>query len=218
MPPPHPSTAVDLRLLEQLRDEIGGRVTAFSAQDTLLACAAGTHRVGVLLSGSALDVRVRADGSRALIDLIEPGDLLGENWRSPHGLQPEEHRERLAIGARAGRILVFDLARVLADEGESPELRRLHANLLQHTLVKQERLRAKIEILSLPSLRDRLLAYLRSASHRAGSAEFSIPFSRAELAEYLHADRSALSRELSRLRDRGLLRFHKSEFLLLQPE
>jgi len=52
-------------------------------------------------------------------------------------------------------------------------------------------------------------------ARQAGSNAFEIPFNRQELAEYLSVDRSALSNELSKMRDDGILTFHRSRFELL---
>ena len=49
---------------------------------------------------------------------------------------------------------------------------------------------------------------------RCGSAEFTIPFNRQQLADYLNLDRSALSKELCKMRDEGLLTFEKNRFAL----
>ena len=51
-----------------------------------------------------------------------------------------------------------------------------------------------------------------------GGYEFDIPFSRQQLADYLGVERSGLSLELGKMRDEGLLNFHKSHFLLQAPE
>ncbi|WP_408608632.1 helix-turn-helix domain-containing protein [Aminicella lysinilytica] len=42
-----------------------------------------------------------------------------------------------------------------------------------------------------------------------------MPFNRQELADYLSVERSAMSAELSKLRDDGVLKFHKNQFELL---
>ena len=58
----------------------------------------------------------------------------------------------------------------------------------------------------------------RKGADRYGSYEFDIPFSRQQLADYLGVERSGLSMELGKMRDEGLLDFHKSHFLLKAPE
>ena len=51
--------------------------------------------------------------------------------------------------------------------------------------------------------------------HQAGSRTFSIPLNRQDLADFLFVDRSAMSNELCKMRDEGLLKFDKSKFELL---
>ena len=48
-----------------------------------------------------------------------------------------------------------------------------------------------------------------------GSYKFSIPFSRSQLADYLCVDRSALSRELSKMQAEGIISFNKNEFEII---
>ena len=48
---------------------------------------------------------------------------------------------------------------------------------------------------------------------------FEVPFNRQQMADYLNLDRSALSKELCKMRDEGLLEFDKNRFVLKQlPE
>ena len=48
----------------------------------------------------------------------------------------------------------------------------------------------------------------------AGSNTFTIPYDRQGLADYLNADRSALSNELSKLQKEGVLSYKKNTFSL----
>ncbi len=73
----------------------------------------------------------------------------------------------------------------------------------------------KIDILSKKSLRDRILLYLSLQARRKKTNEIYIPFNREEFASYLCVDRSALSRELGRMRSEGLIEFDKNCFKLL---
>ena len=62
------------------------------------------------------------------------------------------------------------------------------------------------------------MSYFSAEALRRGVYEFDIPFSRQQLADYLGVERSGLSVELGKMRDEGLLDFHKSYFLLKAPE
>jgi CRP-like cAMP-binding protein len=63
--------------------------------------------------------------------------------------------------------------------------------------------------------RAKLMSYLSAQAVKAKSRSFTIPFNRQELADFLFVDRSALSTELGKLRDEGVISFSKSSFELL---
>jgi CRP-like cAMP-binding protein len=52
------------------------------------------------------------------------------------------------------------------------------------------------------------------AAQKVGRNAFDIPFDRQELADYLSVDRSAMSSELGKMRDEGLLEFDRNHFVL----
>lgn len=72
----------------------------------------------------------------------------------------------------------------------------------------------KIENISQKSIRDKLLTYLSNESIKNKSSSFEINFNRQELADYLNIDRSAMSFEMSKLKNEGLIDFDKNKFLL----
>jgi CRP-like cAMP-binding protein len=76
----------------------------------------------------------------------------------------------------------------------------------------------KLEHITQRSTRDKLLSYLSSQALKARNNSFTIPFNRQELADYLSIDRSAMSAELGRMRDEGLIGVHKNDFTLHETE
>ena len=73
----------------------------------------------------------------------------------------------------------------------------------------------KIEVISKKTLREKILAYLSIQAQVQGTRYFEIPLGRVELADYLCADRSALTRELSSMKADGLIDFDKNVFRIL---
>ena len=71
----------------------------------------------------------------------------------------------------------------------------------------------KIEVLSKRTTREKLLTYLNM--QRGMANKFTIPYNREELAQYLCVDRSAMSSELCKMRNEGLIRFKKNGFEIL---
>ena len=113
-------------------------------------------------------------------------------------------------------MLFVDLDRLLSPEnaGKSWYMKLLRALM---TLCAQKNLLLSSRIFSTTpkSVRGRLLTFLSQQSVRAGATEFSVPFNRQQMADYLNLDRSALSKELCRMRDEGMLEFRKNRFHLL---
>ena len=63
--------------------------------------------------------------------------------------------------------------------------------------------------------RGRIMAYLNTVSLQTHSRAFAIPFDRQQMADYLNLDRTALSKELGKMRNEGLIAFRKNRFEIL---
>lgn len=80
---------------------------------------------------------------------------------------------------------------------------------------KNRKLVQKLGHMSKRTTREKLISYLSEEAGRQNSSSFSIPFNRQQLADFLSVDRSAMSNELCKMRDEGLLEFEKNRFRLL---
>ena len=80
---------------------------------------------------------------------------------------------------------------------------------------KNRKLVQKIGYMSNRTTRTKLLSYLSEEAKRQTSNHFTIPFNRQQLADFLCVDRSAMSNELCKMRDEGLIQFDKNEFTLM---
>ena len=86
-------------------------------------------------------------------------------------------------------------------------------NLMHSAAEKLVLLANRIEVLSQPSIRQKVSCFLEH--YRGNEKKFAIPFNRNEMAVYLCVDRTRLSKELSKMRDEGLIWFHLNEFEIL---
>ncbi|MBR2008655.1 MAG: winged helix-turn-helix domain-containing protein, partial [Peptococcaceae bacterium] len=93
---------------------------------------------------------------------------------------------------------------------------RLIENLVQLIADKNLALMKKVEVVTKKTLREKILAYLSQQAQLQSSEYFEIPLGRLELAEYLCADRSALTRELNAMRLDGIIDYDKNVFRLLR--
>lgn len=92
---------------------------------------------------------------------------------------------------------------------------RLVENMVTMIAAKNRQLMNKVEVLSKRSLREKILAYLTQQATLQGNTQFTVPLGRSELADYLCADRSALTRELTNMKKEGIIDYDKNSFKLL---
>lgn len=169
-------------------------------------------RVGILLSGKIHIVREDYYGNRNIVAEITAGEMFGEVFACadiesmPVSVFAEEESE----------IMFIDCSHVMETCDKGCDFHNaLVKNLLRIVARKTLILNRKIDFLSKRSTREKLLAYLSAQAKKAGSSEFTIPFNRRELADFLCIDRSAMSAELSRMQRDGLIRYDRSRFRLL---
>lgn len=120
-------------------------------------------------------------------------------------------------------LAVEDSAVIFLDIGKlltvCPNGCKFHAmavkNLFFAISEKNRKLVRKLGYMSRRTTREKLIAYLSEEAKRQNSGAFSIPFNRQQLADFLSVDRSAMSNELCKLRDEGLIEFEKNRFRLL---
>ena len=86
---------------------------------------------------------------------------------------------------------------------------------MQKTAEKNLKLSRRIFHTSSKSIRGRLISYFSQQVRQNGSYQFTIPFNRKQLADYLGVDRSALSNELSKMQKEGILSYEKNTFRMI---
>lgn len=168
-------------------------------------------QVGVILSGNLHLFHIDANGNSNLMEELGAGE--------PIGLLNAIGGYRLHISAEATKeteILFLNVSQLLRNNVlTAPVQIRLLQNLTLAVAQQAHRLTRKLEDSIRRSTRERLQDYLSDQFHKAGSRTFSIPLNRQDLADFLFVDRSAMSNELCKMRDEGLLKFEKSKFELL---
>ncbi len=168
--------------------------------------------VGLVLTGSVHIIKEDFWGNRTILTDIYPAHLFGEAY----ACIPTATSENSAIAATNCTLLLLDIRKLLS---VCTKCCSYHTLLIQNFLTelagKTILLSKKIEHISQRSTREKLLSYLSTTSLKVGASSFEISLNRQQLADYLSIDRSAMSNELSKLRNDGILTFYKSKFTLL---
>lgn len=174
-----------------------------------------TSSMGLVLSGV---ISIEIDdvwGNKSLLSRIEPGQIFGETY----ACLSEERMMVNAVASEDAEVLFLDTARVMKlcpqdCPCHGTLVRNLVAALSQKNLVLSRRMIH----LTAKSIRGRLASYLSYEAVSQGKREFTIPYNRQQLADYLNVDRSALSNELSKMQREGLLRTEKNRFCLMDAD
>ncbi|WP_167958281.1 Crp/Fnr family transcriptional regulator [Anaerosporobacter faecicola] len=172
-----------------------------------------TSKIGLILSGCAHLVKEDYWGNHTILSEVMPGEYFGEAY----ACLKQEAFQISCVATEATTILFFDMQKVVTVCSSACHFHtRLIQNLMKALARKNVFLMQKLDYISQRSTKDKLLAYLSAQATKQGTNAFTIPFNRQQLADYLSVDRSAMSNELCKLRDEGLLTFHKNSFTLTE--
>lgn len=151
-------------------------------------------------------------GNRSILQQIGVGEMFGEAYMAPESGAILND----VVAAADSTVLFFDVRRIITTCSAAC---RFHAMVVQNLFFaiseKNRRLVQKLGYMAKRTTREKLLSYLSDEAGRQNSAEFTIPFNRQELADFLSVDRSAMSAELGKMRDEGILEFEKNKFRLI---
>lgn len=169
------------------------------------------QRFGLVLSGSVQVFMDDIDGHHIMMNHVEAGELFGESYAFL-GIDAPIY---ICAGSDA-EILWLSTARIKAPLSPAEPLDQELANRYVACLASRTlQMNQRIQILSRNTLRMKLITFLSQYAAEKGDT-FTIPFDRASMATYLGADRSALSRELSRMQAEGILTYHRNRFQILK--
>lgn len=165
------------------------------------------HEIGIVQAGSVNIENTDLWGNRSILSNVGRGQVFGETYA-----MCGEPMMVDAVAAENSEILFLRLD-ILMDENQ-PWYGRIMSNMLRVSVQKNLELSSRIFFTTPKTIRGRLLAYLSAMSVKCGSTTFQVPFDRQQMADYLNLDRSALSKELGKMRDEGLIEFYKNTFRL----
>lgn len=170
------------------------------------------NHITILASG---ELHIRRDdywGNRTIVNRIAVGEMFGEAYIAPEsGAMLND-----VVAVEDSAVMFFDVRRIITVCSSAC---RFHSTVVQNMFFaiseKNRMLLQKLGHISKRTTREKLISYLSEQAKRNHNASFSIPFNRQQLADFLSVDRSAMSNELCKMRDEGLLEFEKNQFRLL---
>ena len=185
----------------------------YGKDSIILSAGQPTERMGLVLKGSITIESNDLWGNRTILSHVGEGGFFAETyaWLCDEVVLVD------VVANEECRILFLTVAILRGlSLAREPWAAKLTANLLSISAQKNLALTGRSFHIAPKSARARIMAYLNTVALQMQSREFDIPFDRQQLADYLNLERSAMSKELGRMRDEGLIRTRKNHFTLMR--
>ncbi|SDI29705.1 Crp/Fnr family transcriptional regulator [Desulfosporosinus hippei] len=188
------------------------RVGIYKKGDYIVTSGQTYENVGVVLKGTATVSKESISGNRIVMTLLKERDIFGEivafssmaTW--PATVQAQE----------ACEILFLPRSKIV---GDCDKMCSWHRIFIQNFLrVISERaivLNKKVEYLTIKSIRGKICSFLLDHYNKSGSKEIELALNRNELADFLNVSRPSMSREMSKMKEEGVIDFHLSTFRII---
>jgi CRP/FNR family transcriptional regulator, nitrogen fixation regulation protein len=153
-----------------------------------------------VLAGAALRCVIKSDGRRQVVDLLFPGDFFGLTAGAEYDYTVE--------AATPGTLVAgYPRKRVETYADANPQLAR---ELRQIAFDGMSRLQEQLMILGRITAQEKVGSFILAIADRLSngrSDRVTLPISRYDIADYLAVSVETVSRALSELKHRGLIRF-----------
>lgn len=167
---------------------------------------------GIILSGEALIIKEDYWGNQTILQKLMPGDLFGEVF----AILGTNTSQMSVIVQKDSAIMFIDMNKLINVCTSACEFHnRVVHNMVFALALKNNGLNQKINHLTQKKTRDKLMSFLSEQATINGSNKFKIPYNRQQLADYLSVDRSAMSSELSKMKNERIIDFDKNTFCII---
>ncbi|MCL2248245.1 MAG: Crp/Fnr family transcriptional regulator [Oscillospiraceae bacterium] len=194
-------------------------VRKYAKSEIIIRAGDSVQSIGIMLSGKARAYAEEHYGNQTLMANLTPLSVFGEILVSTR-----THKSPVTIYAATDVTVAFiEYEKTFATCAQKCSAHRRYVqNLLKVIGDKYFQMFDRINILREKTLRDKILAYLHTLKKGSGNTRenqkgiiIKLPFSKTTLAEYLLANRSALSRELRKMENDGLITVNGRKISLL---
>lgn len=187
------------------------KIVTYKKGEIILLSGEKVRFIGLVLTGKLQIIKEDQKGESTILAELSPAELFGEVFVYG-GI---EYSPVTVTAVDSCEVLFIDYKKMLATCSSACSFHtKLIENMLQLIAKKNLKLNQKLDILSQRGMRGKILRFFDM--ERKGKTIFNIPFSREEMAHYLCVDRSALSGELCKMRDEGIIRFNRNQFELIE--
>lgn len=202
---------LDTEEIGEVLSRVNVLVKRFRKSDYIFLAGDCVENLCIVINGTVQMIKEDIWGDKSIIANLGAGSVFAESY-----LGRRHDRSIVSyFAASDSEVLMLPFGRILDNPHNTRAHNKLMCNIVAILADNNSKLIEKTEILCKKTLRGKILAYLEQEAYNTGARRFVVPFSRTDLANYLDADRSALTRELARMRDEGIIAFEKNTFEIL---
>ena len=205
---------MDEKQLKEALAYLNAREVFYKKGENLIMLSNPINDFAVVLSGSVQVSCDDIDGNRMIMATVAKGEMFSES------LAVTACRESPinATAAEDSRILWLSADIIRRNESDNPVKNKIILNFINAVANKCLMMNDRVQILSKKTIREKVITYLSQLSEQGKKKEIKIPFDRQGMADYLGVERSALSRELSRMENEGIIAYRKNNFTILKGQ
>lgn len=195
-------------ILESLK-VLDAEFASYSKGDILHRTGKPLLKFGLVVYGCVEVLTNDIEGNAAIMADVTPGITFGESLCVLKKQDPD-----IYIVANEDSGIVWLSADKFFSDTTSSLIIKLEKRFVKMIAKRTLSMNNRIQILSKLTLREKIITYFTFLSQNQKSDRIEIPFNREDMAIYFGTNRSALSREISKMRKEGLIDFSKNKFLL----
>lgn len=188
------------------------KVKTFEKNSSIIRLGDRVETIGIVISGECEISKEDVSGNKIIVSILNSGNMFAESI-----VCRESKKSPVCVTAlKESKIIFVSYENIIRSCSNKCEFHvRLINNLLLIVAEKNIILNNKIDILLLKGIRERVATFLLRMYKETGQTSFNIYLNRNQLAEYLNVCRSSLSRELSRMKDEGIIDYYKNSFKII---
>jgi CRP-like cAMP-binding protein len=191
--------------IKRLIDHLQLKAKTFNRQDIIVNPSSDKNMIGIIISGMAYLTTINLNYQKRILDYYEVNDIFNNRTLANLG------NNSYYIYAKTKCSVVFlDLRELQSNSNDTMDkfqdymLDKVGRRTLQH-----------IDILSQLTLRNKLLSYFDYCKKSTQSTRFILPLTLTDLADYLAVDRSAMMRELGKMREEKIIQSNGRNITIL---
>lgn len=196
-----------------LTDCIEGKVGNYEKGQEIIDIEENIDFLGLIIRGKVQIIKEDYAGNNNIIAEIGIKEMFGETF----GILKDTKSTVRVIAIEKSEILFLSCEKIFEFCSENCSFHnKIIKNLVIILAKKNIILNKKVQILSERSMREKILAFLNEQKKDMNN-KIIISYNRQEMADYLCVDRSALSKELSKMKKDKIIDYNKNIFEILFP-